>query len=169
VQAEVNRHLEAEDRLDDDEHRAEVTIEATDALRRQILLDTLAEKLAVKVSQAELVDYLVGASRRYGMDPNTFISTLDQQGQIPAMVGEVARGKALAVALRQVAVVDGAGRAVDLTEYIGSDEQDAAAEAAAAAVSEAADELAADEAAAAHDAPAEATDAATDISAALRD
>lgn len=125
VEAEVNRHLESEGRLADDEHRTEVTEQATTALRNQILLDTLAENLEVKVNQGELVDYLVSASRQYGMDPNTFIQTVDQQGQIPAMVAEVARSKALAVALRRVAVVDGAGTAVDLSEFIGSDEDDA--------------------------------------------
>ena len=126
VEAEVHRHLESEGRLEDDVHRAEVTEQAQTALRNQILLDTLAENLEVKVNQGELVDYLVSASRQYGMDPNTFIQTIDQQGQIPAMVAEVARSKALAVALRHVAVVDGAGTAVDLSEYIGTDEEDAA-------------------------------------------
>ena len=63
------------------------------------------------------------------MDPNTFIQTIDQQGQIPMMVAEVARSKALAVALRRVAVIDGAGAAVDLSEFIGTDEDDAAVEA----------------------------------------
>ena len=128
VEAEVHRHLESEGRLEDDEHRAEVTEQAQTALRNQILLDTLAEQLDVKVSQSELLDYLVSASRQYGMDPNTFITTLDQQGQIPAMVAEVARSKALAVSLRQVKVVDGSGAAVDLSEFIGSEEEDAALE-----------------------------------------
>ncbi|WP_448061163.1 trigger factor [Cellulomonas hominis] len=125
VEAEVTRHLESEGRLEDDVHRAEVGEQATDALRNQILLDTLAEQLEVKVNQGELVDYLVSASRQYGMDPNTFIQTVDQQGQIPAMVAEVARSKALAVALRRVSVVDATGTAVDLTEFIGTDEEDA--------------------------------------------
>ena len=107
VEAEVHRHLEGEGRLEDDEHRAEVGEQATTALRNQILLDTLAEQLEIKVSQNELLDYLVNASRQYGMDPNTFIQTIDQQGQIPTMVAEVARSKALAVALRRVAVTDG--------------------------------------------------------------
>jgi trigger factor len=147
VETEVHRHLESEGRLEDEVHRAEVTEQATDALRNQILLDTLAENLEVKVAQGELVDYLVSASRQYGMDPNTFIQTIDQQGQIPAMVAEVARSKALAVALRRVAIVDAAGTAVDLSEYIGSDEDDAAQTALEAAVAEAtADETAADEA-----------------------
>ncbi|MEV7972943.1 trigger factor [Cellulomonas sp. NPDC089187] len=128
VEAEVHRHLEQEGRLDDDTHRAEVKEQAETALRNQILLDTLAEKLEVKVAQGELIDYLVSASRQYGMDPNTFIQTIDQQGQIPAMVAEVARSKALAVALRRVAVTDDKGETVDLSEYIGSDEDDAALE-----------------------------------------
>lgn len=151
VEAEVHRHLESEGRLEDDVHRAEVTEQATDALRNQILLDTLAENLEVKVNQGELVDYLVSASRQYGMDPNTFIQTIDQQGQIPAMVAEVARSKALAVALRRIAVVDAAGAAVDLSEFIGSDEDDAAQsaleEAVATATAEGTDEVAEDEAA----------------------
>jgi trigger factor len=129
VEAEIHRHLESEGRLEDDEHRAEVDEQATVALRNQILLDTLAEQLEVKVSQPELIDYLVNASRQYGVDPNTFITTLDQQGQIPQMVAEVARSKAIAVALRRVAVTDPAGAEVDLSEFIGTDEEDAAAEA----------------------------------------
>ncbi|MBC7290565.1 MAG: trigger factor [Actinotalea sp.] len=128
VEAEVHRHLESEGRLEDDEHRAEVTTQAQDALRNQILLDTLAERLEVKVGQNELLEYLVSASRQYGMDPNTFIKTVDEQGQIPMMIAEVGRSKAVAVALRRVRVVDGSGATVDLSEYIGTDEDDAAAE-----------------------------------------
>lgn len=139
IEAEVNRHLEGEGRLEDEVHRAEVTEETSVALKNQILLDSLAEKLEVQVSQQELLDYLISASRQYGMEPQQFISTLDQQGQIPAMVGEVARSKSLAVALRQIEVKDVDGNVVDLSEFIGSDADDAAVEevvAAAAAASE---------------------------------
>ena len=63
------------------------------------------------------------------------------------MVAEVARSKALAVALRRVAVTDGSGQAVDLSEFIGSDAEDAAEAAevagAAAAPSDAATDIAA--------------------------
>lgn len=129
VDAEVHRHLESENRLEDDEHRTEVTEEATVAVKNQILLDTLAEQLEVKVGQSELLDYLLNASRQYGMDPNEFIKQIDQGGQIPQIVGEVARSKALAVALRRVEVKDAAGNAVDLSEFVGTDEEDAAADA----------------------------------------
>ena len=123
VEAEVHRHLESENRLEDAEHRAEVETETRDALTERILLDTLAEKLEVQVGQQELLEYLVNAAGQYGMDPNTFIQTVDQQGQLPAMVAEVGRTKATAVALRRVTVVDSAGAPVDLTPFIGSDEE----------------------------------------------
>lgn len=125
VEAEVHRHLEGENRLEDDTHREEVREEATESLRRQLLLDVLAEQLKVKVSQEELIDFLVRTAQQYRVDPNEFVQNADKTGQIPVFVGELARNKSLALALRQVSVVDGDGSAVDLTPFIGSDELDA--------------------------------------------
>lgn len=119
---QVTSHLESEDRLDDDEHRAEVEADARRVLAEQILVDTLAERLDVQVAQEELLQYLVSTSQQYGMDPNTFIKTVDEQGRIPMMVSEVARSKAVAVALRRVRVVTASGEQVDLSEFIGSDD-----------------------------------------------
>ena len=51
------------------------------------------------------------------MEPGEFIKILDQNGQIPGMVGEVARLKALSVALSKVSVVDSKGQPVDLTAF----------------------------------------------------
>lgn len=128
IEQEVHQHLENEGRLEDDEHRAEVTEEANAALRAQILLDTLAENLDINVEQNELLDYLLNASRQYQMDPNTFIEQVEKAGQIPAIVAEVARSKATAFALRRATIVDTTGKPVDLSEVIGSleDEQKAA-------------------------------------------
>ncbi|GIG53385.1 trigger factor [Demequina activiva] len=120
IEDEVHSHLENENRLEDDEHRAEVTEEAHNALRAQILLDQLADDLEIEVEQNELLDYLLNASRQYNMDPNTFIQQVEQGGQIPAIVAEVARSKATAFALRRATIKDTAGNAVDLSEVIGS-------------------------------------------------
>ncbi|MCL1799988.1 MAG: trigger factor [Promicromonosporaceae bacterium] len=125
VERAVNGHLEQENRLDDDEHRAQVTADATKGLRDQIIMDTLAEKLGIKVSQPELVDYLISLSQQYGMEPQEFISAVGQSGQIPAMVADVARSKAAAHALREVTVKDTSGNTLDLTKFIGSAESDA--------------------------------------------
>lgn len=117
IEDEVHRHLESEGRLEDDEHRAEVTESSTKAFKTQIVLDAIAEKQQVQVSQEELTQYLVQGAAQYGMDPNEFVQILSQNGQIPAMVGEVARNKALAIALGKVTVKDAAGNPVDLSEF----------------------------------------------------
>jgi trigger factor len=117
IEDEVHRHLEGENRLEDDEHRAEVTASSENTFRTQILLDAVAEKEQVKVGQDELTQYLVQSAAQYGMEPNEFVQALDQSGQIPAMVGEVARNKALAILLGKAKVVDTDGKTVDLKEF----------------------------------------------------
>ena len=124
VEDEVHRHLENEDRLEDAEHRAEVAVSSEKTFRSQILLDAIVEKEEVKVSQDELTQYLVQGAAQYNMEPGEFIKVLDENGQIPSMVGEVARGKALATVLSKAKVVDTNGREVDLTGFIPSVEND---------------------------------------------
>ena len=114
VEAEVHAHLEGESRLEDDEHRAEVEESTRKALKAQFLLDAIAEKLEVQVGQPELIEYLIMSAQQYGMDPNEFAQAVDGQGQIPAMVQEVARRKALATVLEGATVTDTNGAEVDL-------------------------------------------------------
>lgn len=127
IEDEIHRHLEGEGRLDDDEHREEVREQATDALRRQLLLDALAEKVKVQVEQGEMVEFMLRTAQQYRMDPNEFIQSAAANNQMPLYMAELARNKSLAVALRDVTVVDEAGNAVDLTEFIGDEDEDAAA------------------------------------------
>ncbi|TPW70131.1 trigger factor [Schumannella sp. 10F1B-5-1] len=117
VEDEVHRHLEQENRLEDDEHRAEVTESTQKNFRQQVLLDGIVEKEEIQVSQNELTTYLVQASAQYGMEPGDFIKALDQGGQIPAMVADVARSKALAVVLSKAKVVDADGKPVDVSAF----------------------------------------------------
>lgn len=128
IEDEVHRHLESEGRLEDDEHRAEVTEASEKQFRTQILLDAVAEKAEVDVSQDELTQYLIQSAAQYGMSPNEFVEIIQQNNQLPVLVGEVARNKALAVALSRVTVVDTNGDPVDLTGFI-AEEDEAEAEA----------------------------------------
>ena len=120
VEDEVHRHLENENRLEDEEHRAEVTEASQKTFRSQILLDAIAEKEQIRVSQNELTQYLVQGAAQYNMEPGEFVKVLDENGQIPGMIGEVARGKALATVLGKAKVVDTDGNAVDISEFAAS-------------------------------------------------
>ncbi|AJM77615.1 trigger factor [Rathayibacter toxicus] len=126
VEDEVRRHLEGENRLDDDEHRAEITETTEKNVKTQIILDHLVEHENVQVGQEELMQYLIQGSSQYGMEPNEFIRTLSENNQIGQMVGEVGRGKVLAVVLGKVKILDTEGNAVDLGGFVATpDNEDA--------------------------------------------
>ncbi|WP_309617232.1 trigger factor [Salinibacterium sp.] len=128
VEDEVHRHLENENRLEDEAHRAEVTESSEKTFRSQILLDSIVESEGVKVSQNELTSYLMQGASQYGMEPGEFIQVLDKNGQIPGMIAEVARVKALAVVLGKAKVVDSKGNAIDVSAFtasaLGDDDDD---------------------------------------------
>jgi trigger factor len=128
IEDEVHNHLEGEGRLEDDTHRAEVTEASERQFKTQMLLDKIAESFQVQVSQDELTQYLIQSAAQYGMAPQEFVDALQQGNQLPAMVGEVARNKALAVALGKVTVVDTNGKAVDLTGFVAVEDEPAAEE-----------------------------------------
>ena len=122
INADVERHLEGEGLQLDDAHRAEVVIESTKSFQVQMLLDAIAEAEQVRVNENELLQYLMQASQSYGMDPNEFVKTVDEQGQIPSFVAEVARRKALSIVLENAKVSDSSGKSVDLAEFTKTDD-----------------------------------------------
>ena len=101
--------------------------------RTEILAEELAKKNEVQVGQQELFDYAIQMSQNYGMDINRLFS--DPQ-QISAVVADLRRAKALIEVLSEVTVKDTAGNDVDLSEFLGKSDEEAAAEAAAETVAE---------------------------------
>lgn len=120
-------HAAGEDH-DTEEHRAEIRENTAQAFKNEIILDAVADKEEVGVNQNELIDYIVSMAGQYGMDPNQFAQLIDQGGQVPMMVGEVRRRKALAKVLELAKVTDTAGAEVDLTAFVRPEGEEAAAE-----------------------------------------
>ena len=118
VEGDVHRHLEGEGRLEDAAHRAEVLEQSTKGFQSQMLLDAIAEAEDVKVSEQDLLQFLFISAQQYQMDPNEFIKAIDEQGQIPGYVAEVARRKALSIVLENATVEDKKGKSVDITAFL---------------------------------------------------
>lgn len=118
VEAEVHAHLEGESRLDDDEHRAEVTEEVTKSLRAQLVLDAVADVEEVQVAQEELIEYLVQQSQMYGLTPQDFADQVAGAGQLPAMMSEIRRRKGLATILEQATITDADGNVTSIDELL---------------------------------------------------
>jgi trigger factor len=138
---------------DTEEHRAEVKANTERAFQNEVILDAIADKEDVNVSQNELIDYIVTTASQYGMDPNQFAQIIDQSGQVPMMVSEVRRRKALAVVLGQAEVTDSEGNKVDLSDFVRPGGEEATAEEANADEASAVEEAASEEAAAAEATP----------------
>ncbi|WP_044492857.1 trigger factor [Nesterenkonia massiliensis] len=131
VDTQVEQHFSSQghsegDDHDTDEHRNEIREQTEEAFRNEVILDLVADKEEIGVDQGEIIEYLVATAQQYGMEPNQFAQMLDQAGQIPMIMGEVRRRKALAKVLELAKVTDTEGNTVDLTSFVTpADEQDA--------------------------------------------
>jgi trigger factor len=112
VEFEVNSHLEGEGRLEDTEHRAEVTEQSTNTFVQQMLLDAIVEAEQVKVEDQELIEHLVRVSRDYGMGPNEFVKQVSENGQLPLFVADLSRRKAVDVIFDAAEVTDSKGNPI---------------------------------------------------------
>jgi trigger factor len=114
-----DRYLESQGKTRD-EFTAELRESAEQSVRVQFILDAIADKTDVQVGDAELTEYLVRQAARYNMAPQEFASQVMQGGNLPALVADVRRNKALADVLEHAEVKDSSGNAVDLDALAGS-------------------------------------------------
>ncbi|EST35605.1 trigger factor [Streptomycetaceae bacterium MP113-05] len=140
-------YLKMQDKSEED-FDAELKEQAEKGIKTQFLLDELVTTEKLNVSQEELTEHLMRRAQSSGMSPDQFAQAVVEGGQVPMLVGEVARGKALAVVVEGATVKDTNGEVVDL------DDEDETAE------TVSADEEAADEGASDADADADADKAA---------
>jgi trigger factor len=116
-----------------EEFDADSRTNAEKAVKTQLLMDTIADKLDIQVGQNDLTERLVLMSRQYGLEPQQLLQYLQENNQLPAMFADVRRGLTVAAVVHGGIVTDTDGNAIDTTEFFGpSGEQAAAAPAEAA-------------------------------------
>jgi len=98
----------------EEEFDADIDQRTRGAMTAQFVLDKVVEKEQLSVNEAELTQHILRTASRYGMGPDQFAQQVVQAGQVPVLVSEVVRGKALALVLERAKVVDESGRPVDL-------------------------------------------------------
>ncbi|KHO19230.1 trigger factor [Mycolicibacterium setense] len=104
---------------------------AEKAVKTQLLMDAVADKLDIQVGQNDLTERLVLMSRQYGIEPQQLIQILQQNNQLPAMFADVRRGLTIAAVVHAATVTDTDGTVIDTTEFFGPAEGEQADEAAA--------------------------------------
>ena len=112
---DLEKYLEIQGKTDE-EFDAETKEQAVKGIKTQFILDELVNKEKLNVNQEELTEHLMRRAASSGMSPDQFAQAVVEGGQVPMLVGEVARGKALAVVVEAATVKDTNGEVVDLED-----------------------------------------------------
>ncbi|BCL30661.1 trigger factor [Streptomyces aurantiacus] len=118
---DLARYLEIQGQTAE-EFEAETKEAAVKGIKTQFVLDELVNKEKLNVNQEELTEHLMRRAASSNMSPDQFAQQVVEGGQVPLLVGEVARGKALAVVVEAATVKDTNGEIVDLDDDEDEDE-----------------------------------------------
>lgn len=140
-----------------EEFDTELREQAEKGIRTQFVLDDIAKRENLNVSQEELTEHLMRRAQSSGMSPDQFAKAVVEGNQVPALVGEVSRGKALAVVVEAATITDSNGEPVRLDDEDEGDEAEGAAPESADAAADTDTDAAADTGAEAAAEPAEGT------------
>lgn len=88
-------------------------------VKRQLLLEALADELQVQVGQDDLTERLVTTSRQYGIEPQQLFGYLQERNQLPTMFADVRRELAIRAAVEAATVTDSDGNTIDTSEFFG--------------------------------------------------
>lgn len=88
-------------------------------VKRQLLLDALADELQVQVGRDDLTERLVTTSRQYGIEPQQLFGYLQERNQLPTMFADVRRELAIRAAVEAATVTDSDGNTIDTSEFFG--------------------------------------------------
>ncbi|MFL6051769.1 MAG: trigger factor [Actinoallomurus sp.] len=127
------KYLEQQEKSTE-EYDAELKDDARAAVKGGFILDQLALQEELTVENEELTEYVVSNALQMGVQPDVLARHLTENNQIPAVVSEVLRSKALNLVVEQVKATDENGNEVDLAALqrglAGEDEAEAEDEAA---------------------------------------
>jgi trigger factor len=85
-----------------------------DAVAAQFILDEVAKKEEIQVSQEELQELLLRRAQMSGQDPNEFVKHMLEHNHIPELASEIVRSKSLATIVESAKVTDESGNHVEL-------------------------------------------------------
>jgi trigger factor len=116
----IEQYLAAEEKSAE-EFDTELVDNAREAVKTQLVLDTLADQEEIGVSDQELTQEVVRRAQMAGTPPQQYADQLVRSGQLGTVVSDVRRGKALSTLLEHATITDTSGATVDLSDVIKAD------------------------------------------------
>jgi trigger factor len=108
------RFLESQGKTKE-EFDADLRESAIRSVKAQLILDSIADAEELGVNDTELTDYLVRQAARYNMSPQDFANQIMEAGNLPSLIADVRRNKALALVLSSATVTDASGTVLDVS------------------------------------------------------
>jgi trigger factor len=112
ITEQVNEHFA--DEHGDEEHRSEVEADIRKGLTAQLVLDEIVKRDQVAPTPDELTQFVIRRAAQAGVDPNEYAQKVVEAGNLPALMAETARAKALASIVENARVIDNKGEVVPL-------------------------------------------------------
>ncbi|GAA4082122.1 trigger factor [Actinomadura miaoliensis] len=106
-------YLEGEEKSEED-FDAEIAEAARQAVKGGFVLDQLAVQEELGVENEELSEYVVTQAMQMGVAPQQLAQYLTENNQLPAIVSEVLRSKALNLVVEHVTIKDESGNQLDV-------------------------------------------------------
>jgi trigger factor len=92
---------------------------ATSSIKSQFVLDAIAEREQLAITDEEFREVLMRRSQAAGVPPEQYMQEAIESGSIQTLVAEIRRGKALATVMQAASIKDSAGNAIDLEQLRG--------------------------------------------------
>jgi trigger factor len=121
--ASLEEYLKVEEKTEE-QIEADLRDAAAEGVRIQLVLDTIAEKENVQVTDDEFGHEIVHRAQRAGMQPQQYYDELVRAGAAGAIFGDVRRGKALALVMERVVMTDTNGEVLSLDALRASDDHE---------------------------------------------
>ncbi len=85
-----------------------------ESLAARFLLDEIAQAEQLGVDEAELTEHIVRRAQQAGVQPDEYVRHMMEHNHVSELVGEIRRGKALAMIVEGAVVTDASGNVVEL-------------------------------------------------------
>lgn len=122
IGASMEDYLASEEKTEE-QIDTELTEAATQGVRIQLLLDTIADAQEIEVSDDEFGHEIVHRAQRAQVQPQQYYDQLVRSGAAAAVYGDVRRGKALAYVMEQVTMQDSAGNKLSVEDLRDAEHQ----------------------------------------------
>jgi trigger factor len=99
----------------EEEFDAKLEKDTKDAVKAQLVLDTVADAEQLGVSDTELTGEVVRRAQQAGVGPQEYADQIVRSNQLGLVVADVRRGKALAMVLDAATLKDASGNPVDIS------------------------------------------------------